>query len=150
MLSASIGELMEMQQSANIMRLIQDLRQQLPKKLGGTAAHAASERSQPTIGEAHMQVFASPQTIVLDVTGWEQQTRPQPWRPVCPSFVADVGKHSKRTLYWIIRNDAKYVKWVLTHAEKLQEPAMVMMINYFREHYQPSDPDHLLKRRKGG
>ena len=84
----------------------------------------------------------------MAITGWKQQARPQPWHPVSPSYIADVGKHKKETLKWIIQNDAAYVKWVMTHSEKLQEPAMVTMNKFFREHYEPSDPYHLGKRHK--
>lgn len=95
-----------------------------------------------------MEVFAEPQKLPLTIPGWEQQKRRQPWQPVSPSYVAEAGKYKGKPLKWIISNDAVYVKWVLTHYEKLQEPAMVMMSRYFQEHYQPSDPYHVVKRHR--
>lgn len=149
MLIECISELTEMPPTANLQWLINYMRQQVPDQFRGeiTAGH---RRGSPLVmGVAHtLEWFAEPQPIFLDVPGWEQQMIAQPWRPISPSYVANVGKHNTQTLEWIIRHDAKYVKWVLTHAEKLQEPAMETMRKYFQEHYMPSDPYHLVKRRK--
>jgi hypothetical protein len=71
------------------------------------------------------------------VEGFCQQTKRLPYLAIDGRTVFTSGKHKGLAFAHVIKIDAKYSRWVLTHQHMLKDESMQAYLKYLKMHYQP-------------
>ena len=147
-----LSSLSRMPQTRDVQRVMTELRQQLDEDhripcadnvifghLRGPWPKARSSPMPPrSSGIQTSMGWAPPRRATLDIPGWKQQARTQPWPPVSPDTIATEGDHRGARFSWIVHDDAKYVERLLDHTDVLTSANLWEMTRFFGEHYMRS------------